>query len=104
MKKTGRIVYKILLKNLVSIELEPGAYTFLWVYSRQVIENYPETKNFRMRIKSIEIDGIDTAETQCTKCEENSSSTRCRNCQENYYFDELTVKKFLYINILENLY
>jgi len=80
--------------------LEAGSYTFLWVYSKQILENYPETKNFRLKIKSIEIEGLDTTPTQCIKCDKNSTTIRCKQCPENTYFDQFKVKKFnFHLNI-----
>lgn len=75
--------------------MEPGSYTFLWVYSKQIFESYPETKNFKLRIRSIKIEGLDDTPTDCLKCDKNSTTTRCKQCPENTYFDESKVKNIL---------
>lgn len=85
------------------MELEPGSYTILWVYSKQIFESYPQTKNFRLKIKNILVEGVDATQTECKKCDKTSTTIRCKSCPENYYFDESRVNYGNYINILDVL-
>jgi len=66
----------------------------LWVYSKQILDSYPETRDFSLKIRSIEIDGVENTPTECIKCNSNSTTTRCKECPENTYFDESKVKYF----------
>ncbi len=54
-----------------------------------------------MKIKSIEIDGLDNTPTECVKCDKNSTTTRCKQCPENTYFDEAKVNLInLFVKII----
>jgi len=85
----------ILKIKIVSTDLEPGSYTILWVYTKQILESYPETKNFNLKIKDILIEGMDQETTECIKCDKNSTTLRCKECVENTYFDENKVIQIL---------
>ena len=72
----------------VSFDLDKGSYSFLWQYLKTV--DSKQTQSLAMKISDIEITGVETASTECKKCQAGTSvkgSDHCNFCIEGEYFD-----------------
>ena len=74
--------------NEISFNLQPGYYSFLWQYLKYV--DSQESEEMRLQIAYIEVEGIETAATECKPCKNGFSSEGsdyCDSCEDNEYYD-----------------
>ena len=74
--------------SVISFNLQPGYYTFLWQYLKYV-DSYA-TEEMKLQIAYIEVDGIETAAIECKPCKTGFSlegSDYCDSCEDNEYYD-----------------
>jgi len=81
------------MSHIVTFDLKSGYHDFLWSYSKYVSNE--ANKNSTIKIKSIQINGIDLASYNCNNCVNSvsaSGSSICEYCKANSYYDSKQAK------------
>ena len=97
--KIGKYSIKFFLK--VSFDLQPGIHDFLWQYTKYYDSANIKTKQSKIIIEYIEIEGVEYADYECKPCINKMSpvgSSDCYFCKPNQFYDKSNV--FTLINHL----